>query len=278
MKRLMGALLAAGLGTSGCAAIFDIQDRPYDAPSDAAISDGADAQGAGHEASAAWDAMYPSEETTTLGGDAISANDTSPAFEGDAGDAFASGEGAMALDSPVDVETPREGSLANESGPAESGVIDSTRPCSSQLLPAHTTTASSVYGAATPDEGPAGLATDGILNTAWESQFNIDPQWLDIDFGAPVFFSEVDILWQACALDYTLEVSSDQTNWSTISTVADNKVTSRNAPTDWSQAVLHKGLSGSGRYLRVNGTARCETEYGYAIWEIRAYGSSTCQP
>jgi hypothetical protein len=227
---------------------------------------------------AEWDAISPTEADTTLESAAVATNDANPAIEGDADDALAFSGDAVAVDSPVDSEPPPEGSLANDSSPAESGVMDSARPCSAQLLPAHTTTASSVNGAATPDEGPAGLATDGLLSTAWESQWNIDPQWLYIDFGSPVFFSEVDVLWQACALDYTLETSNDKTNWTTISTVTDNSVTSRNAPTDWSQAVLHKRLSGSGRYLRVDGTARCEVGYGYAIWEIRAYGSPTCQP
>lgn len=278
VRRLICGLLAAALGIGGCAAVFDIQDRPYDPPMDAAIFD-ADAQAMNEyqEASAASDAISPSEGTTALESGAGTTNDASPAFERDAADAFAF-EDATARDSAVDVATPPEGSLARDGSPAESGVIDSAGPCRSHLVSAHTATASSVHGPGTPDEGAAGLAVDGVLNTAWQSQWNIDPQWLDIDFGATVFFSEVDILWQACALDYTLELSSDQTHWATISTVTDNQVVSRNAPTDWSQAVLHKGLSGSGRYLRVNGTARCESGYGYAIWEIRTYGSPTCQP
>jgi hypothetical protein len=45
VRRLLGGLLAATLSMGGCAAIFDIQDRPYDPSKDAAASDGADAQG-----------------------------------------------------------------------------------------------------------------------------------------------------------------------------------------------------------------------------------------
>ncbi len=44
MRRLLGGLLAAALGTGGCAAVFDIQDRPYDPQNDSASSDDADAQ------------------------------------------------------------------------------------------------------------------------------------------------------------------------------------------------------------------------------------------
>lgn len=36
----------------------------------------------------------------------------------------------------------------------------------------------------------------------------------------------------------------------------------------------HTGLTGSGRYLRIYGTART-TVYGYSIYELEAYGSNT---
>jgi hypothetical protein len=47
VRRLIGGVLAAALGTGGCAAVFDIKDRPYDPRNDAAIADDADAQGVG---------------------------------------------------------------------------------------------------------------------------------------------------------------------------------------------------------------------------------------
>jgi hypothetical protein len=61
VRRLLGGLLAAALGTGGCAGLFDIQDRPYDPQNDSASSDDADAQGVGgyQEASTASDAVSP---------------------------------------------------------------------------------------------------------------------------------------------------------------------------------------------------------------------------
>jgi hypothetical protein len=276
----MGGLIAGALATGGCAAVFDIQDRPYDPPNDAAISDDADAQDAAadHEATAPWDAVSPNDGNTALESDAVSTNDASPAFEGDADDALASSTDATALDSPVDVETPGEGSTSRDAGAAESG--DSTAPCDPLPLASQMANASSVYPLGNASEGAAALAVDGVLSTCWESQWMLDPQWLDIDFGITVHVSEVDILWQACATDYALELSNDQMNWTTIATVTNNVNVDNNAPTNWNNAALHKGLSGSGRYLRVNGTVRCPVDqpYGYAIWEVRAYGSPTCQP
>jgi hypothetical protein len=293
----MAGLLAGALATGGCAAVFDIQDRPYDPSNDAAIADGAEAQAAGNEAAisddaeaqavgadqeatAVADAVSPSEENTTLESGAISANDASPTFEGDAEDALASSEDAPALDSPVDVQTPGEGSTSKDTGPPESGAMDSTAPCNPLLLAPQMAAASSVYPLGNASEGAPALAVDGVLSTCWESQWMVDPQWLDVDFGMTVYVSEVDILWQACAADYTLELSKDQVNWTTIATVTNNLAVNNNAPTNWNNAAVHKRLAGSGRYLRVNGTVRCPVDqpYGYAIWEARVYGSPTCQP
>jgi hypothetical protein len=51
-------------------------------------------------------------------------------------------------------------------------------------------------------------------------------------------------------------------------------------PTDYSNAVDTRSLVGVGRYMRVNGYIRCDTAYGYSIWEIRTYGdmNATCTP
>jgi hypothetical protein len=115
----------------------------------------------------------------------------------------------------------------------------------------------------------------------------VDPQWIDLDFGAPVFISEVDVLWEAsCAKNYDLDISNDGLTWTTIpngtvvgNTLAGNVQADGKTPTDWTNAVVTKPLSAVGRYLRVNGTVRC-TVYGYSIWEMRAYGdtNASCTP
>jgi chitinase len=128
---------------------------------------------------------------------------------------------------------------------------------------------------------PAAGAVDGVLSTRWGSLFMADPQWVYADFGAPVFVSEVDILWQtACATAYQIQVSNDAMTWTTIKSVTTAPPTWANPPTGWTMDDVEKGLSGKGRYLRIYGTARALTMYGYSIWEIRAYGdtNASCTP
>jgi hypothetical protein len=134
----------------------------------------------------------------------------------------------------------------------------------------------------------ASSAIDGLLMTRWESVDAVDPQWLDVDFGVPVFIDEVDILWEAaCAKDYDLEVSMDEATWTSVpnGSVTENTLAANPPgdppvpPTDWSAAVVTKPLAAVGRYLRITGTMRC-TIYGYSIWEMRAYGdrNASCSP
>jgi hypothetical protein len=125
-------------------------------------------------------------------------------------------------------------------------------------------------------------AVDGDFTTRWESVqsldvdgASVDPQWIYLDFGAPVSVHEVEIDWErACASDYQLQVSMDALNWTTMpnGTITGNILGSMFAPTDWTPAVDTKGLSGVGRYLRVFATARCQPLYGDSIWEMRASG------
>jgi hypothetical protein len=62
-------------------------------------------------------------------------------------------------------------------------------------------------------------------------------------------------------------VSNDDTNWTTIRTVTGG---------DGGVDDL-TGLSGSGRYVRINGTRR-GTQWGYSLWEFEVYGSTAPPP
>jgi F5/8 type C domain-containing protein len=133
----------------------------------------------------------------------------------------------------------------------------------------------------------AANAIDGNLTTRWESAQGVDPEWIYIDFGAPVFIGEVDVLWEAaCAKNYDIDISTNATTWTVIpnativgNTLAGNAIADGMTPKDWTKAVVTKPLTAVGRYLRVNGTARCSV-YGYSMWEMRAYGdkNASCTP
>ncbi|MFG2988933.1 discoidin domain-containing protein [Streptomyces sp. NPDC048257] len=123
-------------------------------------------------------------------------------------------------------------------------------------------TASSTEGAGTP----AGAAVDGDNGTRWSSQFT-DPQWIQVDLGAPAQLSQVVLRWEAAAAKaYRVELSTDGTNWSTAASTA----------TGTGGTVTHD-ITGTARYVRVYGTQRT-TGYGYSLWEFQVYGTTGTGP
>jgi beta-glucosidase len=108
---------------------------------------------------------------------------------------------------------------------------------------------------------PAGAAVDGDAGTRWSSAFT-DPQWLQVDLGATATVSQVVLRWEsAYATGFQLQVSADGSAWTSIY--------STTTGTGGTQTL---NVSGSGRYVRMYGTARA-TGYGYSLWEFQVYGT-----
>jgi hypothetical protein len=153
------------------------------------------------------------------------------------------------------------GSGGAGSGGAGAGGAGSGGSCASSLL---TTPSTPAVSSPSPKQ-PAKNAVDGNTGTRWESAYS-DPQWIYLDLGSVKTITEVRIDWQhAAAKDYRIDVSNDAVNWSA-------PVVSRTGGI----AVDHRiddltGLSASGRYVRMFGTARA-TVYGYSIWEMQVFG------
>ena len=119
-------------------------------------------------------------------------------------------------------------------------------------------TASSVENAGTP----AADAVDGNTGTRWSSAFS-DPQWLEVDLGQTSTISQVVIQWEtASAKAYQIQTSNDGSTW-----------TSVYSTTTGPGGTETLNISGSGRYVRMYGTAR-STQYGYSIWEFQVYGTA----
>jgi hypothetical protein len=107
----------------------------------------------------------------------------------------------------------------------------------------------------------AGAAVDGNLNTRWSSAFS-DPQWLRVDLGGTATISQVALRWEsAYATAFQIQVSADANIWTSIY-----------ATTTGTGGAQNLAVSGSGRYVRVYGTARANG-YGYSLWEFQVYGS-----
>ncbi|RFM32479.1 cellulase family glycosylhydrolase [Chitinophaga silvisoli] len=106
-------------------------------------------------------------------------------------------------------------------------------------------------------------AVDGNTATRWSATLYADPQWITVDLGNTYLVSEVKLSWEAAyAKDYLVQVSADNTNWITVKTISGNT----------SLVNDHTGLSASGRYVRIYGTAR-GSAYGYSIYELEVYGT-----
>lgn len=111
---------------------------------------------------------------------------------------------------------------------------------------------------------PGSYAVDGIASTRWSSSFS-DPQWIYVDLGTTRTITRVLLNWETAAgRDYTIQTAAATAGpWTTIKTVTGNTTPG---------AKDYTGLSGSGRYVRMSGTARTTT-YGYSLWAFDVYGN-----
>src|SRR3954447_3527333 len=113
---------------------------------------------------------------------------------------------------------------------------------------------------------PASAAVDSNTGTRWSSAFS-DPQWLQVDLGATATISSVTLNWEAAAgKAFQIQTSANGTSWTTIYST-----------TTGAGGVQNLTVSGSGRYVRMYGTART-TQYGYSLWEFQVFGSGGSTP
>jgi chitodextrinase len=125
------------------------------------------------------------------------------------------------------------------------------------LSQGHPAVASSTENAGTP----ASAAVDGNTGTRWSSAFS-DPQWIYVDLGAVHSVNKIVLNWEAAyGRSFQLQSSNDAQTWSTFYST-----------TTGTGGVQTLNVTASGRYIRMNGTARA-TQYGYSLWEFQVFGS-----
>src|SRR2546423_109940 len=111
-----------------------------------------------------------------------------------------------------------------------------TGPVISQFMPVK---ASSWEGGNAP-----AAALDGRTTTRWSS-LSSDPQWISVDLGGTAAITGVVLNWEAAyATGYHIDVSNDAVTWSAIYTTTTGK-----------GGIENLGITGSGPYLRMDGTA-----------------------
>jgi hypothetical protein len=110
---------------------------------------------------------------------------------------------------------------------------------------------------------PASAAVDGNTGTRWSSAFS-DPQWLQVDLGSTQAITQVTLNWETAAgKAFSIQTSNDASTWTTIYSTTTGAGGTQNLT-----------VTGSGRYVRMYGTART-TQYGYSLWEFQVYGGGT---
>jgi F5/8 type C domain len=109
----------------------------------------------------------------------------------------------------------------------------------------------------------AANAVDGDTTTHWSSGFS-DPQWLQVDLGSTTAVCEVDLTWQTSyAKAFQIQVSPSGTgDWTTIYSTTTGSGGTQSLP-----------VTGSGRFIRMYGTARATT-YGYSLYEFAVHSGS----
>jgi type 1 glutamine amidotransferase len=109
----------------------------------------------------------------------------------------------------------------------------------------------------------AANAVDGNATTRWGSAY-ADPQWISVDLGASRSINRVRLNWEAAfGRAYQLQTSPDNATWTTAFST-----------TTGDGGIDDVALTAGGRYLRVLGTQRGLTQYGYSLWDLEVYGAS----
>ena len=107
----------------------------------------------------------------------------------------------------------------------------------------------------------AANAVDGNAGTRWSSGFS-DPQYLEVDLGAPAQLTSVTLNWEtAYAQTFTIQVSTDHSSWTAVTPATTGHVGEQTLT-----------INATARYVRMNGTARA-TQWGYSLWEFQVFGA-----
>jgi hypothetical protein len=132
-------------------------------------------------------------------------------------------------------------------------------PSGTNVAKGKPTTASSFQATGNGAPFPASNATDGNNSTRWATDWS-DPQWIQVDLGQTTAIKHVQLVWEsAYGKAYQIQTSNDGTNWTTVYST-----------TTGDGGVDDMDVSGSGRYVRMTGTAR-GTAYGYSLYEFGIY-------
>jgi len=109
----------------------------------------------------------------------------------------------------------------------------------------------------------AASAVDGDAGTRWASAFT-NTEWIYVDLGATATISRVVLNWEAAfATGYQIQTAASAAGpWTTVFST-----------TTGDGGIDDLSVSGTGRFVRMNGTQRALTGFGYSLWELQVFGT-----
>lgn len=108
---------------------------------------------------------------------------------------------------------------------------------------------------------PAKVVDGNTTTTRWASAYS-GSQWIQVDLGASYNITRVKLTWEAAyATAYQIQISSNGNSWTTLRSVTGNTALIND----------QTGLNGTGRYVRINGTAKALPAWGFSLFELEVY-------
>lgn len=108
---------------------------------------------------------------------------------------------------------------------------------------------------------PANVVDGNTNTTRWASAYS-GTQWIQVDIGSNTNVSRVKLTWDpAYAIDYQIQISTNGNSWTTLRSITGNT----------SLINDNTGLTGTGRYLRINGTTKALPAWGFSLYELEVY-------
>ena len=110
---------------------------------------------------------------------------------------------------------------------------------------------------------PSKIVDGNTTTTRWASAYSGD-QWIQVDLGASYNVNRVKLTWDAAyAKNYQILISSNGSSWTTLRSVTNNTALIND----------QTALTGTGRYLRINGTVKALPAWGYSLYELEVFGT-----
>ncbi len=129
---------------------------------------------------------------------------------------------------------------------------------------------SSVYGTEVVTK-----AVDGNTQSKWSSArknpgFNAQEEWISVDLGQISYIDSIEIDWESgCSNDYSIEVSDDNENWTTVKEHLKSNTTASSDKHYIDNVMFDETLEA--RYIKIHSYSS-RTKYGINIWELSVLG------